>query len=162
MILFLDFDGVLHPERVFITRKGPKLEGDGHLFMWMPLLEAELAAFPAVKIVLSTSWVRQIGFTRAKKRLSPELQRRIVGATWHSSMANTWADQVWWDQASRYGQIMRYVSRAGIKNWLALDDDFDGWAPSNFEHLIRSDGSTGLSNKATVQDLRAKLQGRFA
>jgi len=161
MILFLDFDGVLHPDRVFVTRKGPKLRGEGHLFMWMPILEAELSAFPAVGLVLSTSWVRQMGFTRAKKRLSPELQRRVVGATWHSSMANAWADQIWWDQSSRYGQIMRYVGRAGITRWLALDDDIEGWAHSNRHRLICSDGSKGVSDDLITQDLRAKLRAEF-
>lgn len=162
MILFLDFDGVLHPDSVFVTRKGPKLQGEGQLFMWMPILEAELSPFPDVELVLSTSWVRHMGFTRAKKRLSVELQSRVVGATWHSSMANAWADQVWWDQTSRYGQIMRYVGRAGVAQWLALDDDVDGWAASNRHRLIRSDGCKGLSDEVTAQDLRAKLQAEFA
>lgn len=161
MILFLDFDGVLHPDSVFVTRKGPKLQGYGQLFMWMPILEAELSAFPAVELVLSTSWVRHIGFTRAKKRLSIELQNRVVGATWHSSMANAWADQIWWDQTSRYGQIMRYVGRAEITHWLALDDDVEGWAPSNRHRLIPSNGFKGLSDELTAQDLRTKLQAAF-
>jgi hypothetical protein len=162
MILFLDFDGVMHPDSVFVTRKGPKLHGEGQLFMWMPILETELTKFPAVELVLSTSWVRHIGFARAKRRLSMELQSRVVGATWHSSMANTWADQVWWDQATRYGQIMRYVSRANIASWLALDDDVEGWAQSNHHRLIHSDGGRGLSDELTAQDLRTKLTAAFA
>lgn len=157
MILFLDFDGVLHPDSVFVTRKGPKLQGEGQLFMWMPILEAELYAYPEVELLLSTSWVRQIAFTR----LSAGLQSRVVGATWHSNMANAWADQVWWDQTSRYGQIMRYVGRAGVSQWLALDDDVEGWAPVNRHRLIRSDGRRGLSNEFTTQDLRAKVQAEF-
>ena len=34
MILFLDFDGVLHPERAVMGCHGPELDGEGSLFMW--------------------------------------------------------------------------------------------------------------------------------
>lgn len=42
MILFLDFDGALHQDEVYLTRDGPQLRGSGDLFMWAPILEAEL------------------------------------------------------------------------------------------------------------------------
>ena len=50
MILFLDFDGVLHPE------------GEDHIlnggadFCFLPRLETLLREFPFVKIVISSSW----------------------------------------------------------------------------------------------------------
>ena len=34
MILFLDFDGVLHPARAVMGQRGPELAGDGSLFIW--------------------------------------------------------------------------------------------------------------------------------
>lgn len=157
MIIFLDFDGVLHPDNVYLSSNGPRLMGDGTLFMWAPILVEELASFPEVKLVLSTSWVRHVGFSRAMKRLPAQLRQRVVGATWHSSMSKAWADEDWWDQASRYGQIMKYVAKAGITDWLALDDDDAGWNLNNRQRLIPSCGSTGLSNQATIKELRSKL-----
>lgn len=158
MILFLDFDGVLHPESVYLTGSGPKLGGDGELFMWAPILEQALMPYPQVRLVLSTSWVRHLGFSRAKKRLSPALQCRVVGSTWHSSMLKAWVDQVWWDQSSRHGQIIRYVARSGAQSWLALDDDDLGWPVTDSHRLIRVDGSTGISDERVIDDLKLKLK----
>lgn len=157
MILFLDFDGVLHPDSVYMTSTGPMLRGDGRLFMWVDILETELAPHPEVRVVLSTSWVRHLDFSRAKKRLPKGLRERVVGSTWHSSMAKTWADQNWWDHSTRYAQIMRYVSRSKVTSWLALDDDFEGWSDCNRSQLVLTDGATGLSNEAVCAQLRAKL-----
>lgn len=41
-VLFLDYDGVLHPDEVFLERGKPVLRARGELFMWTPLLEAAL------------------------------------------------------------------------------------------------------------------------
>lgn len=68
-LLFLDFDGVLHPDAVYRTRRGVELRAEGKLFMWAPRLVEALAEHPDVSIVLSTSWVRNIGFQRARKAL---------------------------------------------------------------------------------------------
>lgn len=156
-ILFLDFDGVLHPDEVYLTPKGPQLRSAGQLFMWAPILEAELDLHPSVKLVLSTSWVRVLGFSQAKKRLPQSLQARVIGSTWHSSMAKVWADQVWWDKTSRHNQIMRYASRARINNWLALDDDAGGWSVDDQEKLILVDSATGISIPEAAAALRFKL-----
>lgn len=157
MILFLDFDGVLHPDEVYLTRKGPKLRGEGELFMWAPALDAELASLPTVQIVLSTSWVRNLGFSRARKYLPESLRARVIGSTWHSSMAKDWADRIWWDQATRHGQIRRYVERAGVVDWLAVDDDGESWASSDRTRLVLTDGRLGLSDPKILMELRAKL-----
>lgn len=159
MILFLDFDGVLHPDAVFLGRAGPQLRGEGELFMWADVLDRELQAFPELKIVLSTSWVRNLGFARAKKRLPSSVQARIVGSTWHSSMGKEWADSVWWDTATRYGQIARYAARAAISDWVAIDDDVEGWSSADRFRLVATHPNEGISNAATLLELRAKLAG---
>ncbi|MEE4892857.1 HAD domain-containing protein [Pseudomonas alliivorans] len=158
MVLFLDFDGVLHPDGVYMTPQGPQLRSSGCLFMWAPILEKELAPFPKVKIVLSTSWVRQLDFSRAKKRLPIGLQTRVIGSTWHSSMSKIWADQVWWDQTSRHGQILRYVARANISDWFAIDDDAEGWACTNRDRLLLTDPNEGLITAGLLEELRIKLK----
>ena len=48
LILFLDFDGVLHPSQVVMGEHGPALIGDGALFMWADNLAPLLAAHPHV------------------------------------------------------------------------------------------------------------------
>lgn len=109
-LLFLDFDGVLHPDAVFLSSRGVELRA-GALFMWAPLLVEALAPHQDVQIVLSTSWARNLGFHRARSVLPAELQSRVIGATWHSAMGKGWPDFIPWDAQTRYEQIQAYLSR---------------------------------------------------
>ena len=80
-ILFLDFDGVLHPDAVYLSRQGPTLKSEGTLFMWAPILANLLDDFPIISLVLSTSWVRHLGYKRALGYLPIELRERVIGVT---------------------------------------------------------------------------------
>ena len=120
MILFLDFDGVLHPDAAFRTKRGIELRGEGELFMWSPILEKLLAECPQIKVVLSTSWVRQLNFRSAKKRLPESVQDRVIGATYHSS-TESGPDAAPWMERTRWQQIAGYVARHKVQDWIALD-----------------------------------------
>jgi len=122
VILFLDFDGVLHPDAVYLERGRPVLRTDGALFMWSRHLVDALASAPHIRIVLSTSWARELRFARARDYLPAELRPKVIGATWHSGMATDdehrpLGRDTWWDTSTRYQQIRRYVDRAGITDW---------------------------------------------
>ena len=150
MILFLDFDGVLHPDAVYLERGRPVLRADGELFMWSRYLVHVLASAPQIRIVLSTSWARELRFARARDYLPAELRPRVIGATWHSGMATDdehrpLGRDTWWDTSTRYQQIRRYVDRAGITDWIALDDQPAGWAESDRDKLVATDSNLGLS-----------------
>ncbi|MFJ1256631.1 HAD domain-containing protein [Cupriavidus sp. CuC1] len=164
MILFLDYDGVLHPDSVYLVRGRPVLQEEGHLFMWAPVLEELLTPYPKLNIVLSTSWVRMLGFGRARDYLPAGLRHRVIGGTWHSAMGrqSEGAHRVecnWFVEASRFGQISRYRSRAGSRaaRWLAIDDDADGWEEELRSHLVETDGDIGLSSQSAQQELAQKL-----
>ena len=157
-ILFLDFDGVLHPDAVYLSRQGPTLKADGELFMWAPILVQILTDFPTVSLVLSTSWVRHLGHKRALSYLPRKLQDRVIGATWHSSMAKDWIDANQWDGTSRYNQICRYAARAKLHQWVALDDDVQGWAEESAQHLISCTPALGLSSSQTQIELQYRLR----
>lgn len=162
MILFLDFDGVLHPDAVHLERGRPVLRAEGELFMWVGHLVEALANHPDVRIVLSTSWARELRFTRARDRLPAELRSRVIGATWHSGMA-TDADhrplgrETWWDSATRYQQIRRYVDRAGLTDWIAVDDHPEGWADADRDKLVATDSNLGLSAPSSCVRLAAAV-----
>jgi len=157
-ILFLDFDGVLHPDAVYLSRQGPTLKADGTLFMWAPILVQILTEFPTVSMVLSTSWVRHLGHKRALSYLPPELQNRVIGATWHSAMAKGWIDENQWDGKVRYDQICRYVARANLRKWVALDDEVQGWAEESIEHLVPCEPALGLNSPLTQMELQYRLR----
>ena len=156
-VLFLDFDGVLHPDAVYLNRQGPTLKAEGTLFMWAPILTNLLVDFPMISLVLSTSWVRHLGYKRALAYLPVELQQRVIGATWHSSMAKNWMDENLWDGKSRYDQICRYAARSQLGEWIALDDDIQGWAEDSAQRLIACTPDLGLSAAQTQAELRRCL-----
>lgn len=152
VILFLDFDGVLHPDAAYLHGKKPVLQAEGEFFMWAGPLIGVLACQPAVRIVLSTSWVRLLGFNRARSLLPAELRKRVIGATWHSQ-----ADRWEWEQMTRYQQIRRYVNRNSVPNWFALDDDAENWGDVDRGRLILCDGDIGLGDLTVVSILHEKL-----
>lgn len=162
MILFLDFDGVLHPDSTYLIKGRPVLRAEGRLFMWSSSLVEVLHPYPELRIVLSTSWVRALGYGRARKALPEPLRDRVVGATWHSSMGKSHFSgsrlaSTWWDEATRYEQIARYVERAHLKNWVAIDDHGEFWAKEHVENLILTDSSQGISSPHAQALLQARL-----
>lgn len=88
LLLYLDFDGVLHHEDVrWSPKRGAYMNAPGEqLFAYADLLGRQLLQLPDLRIVLSTSWAVHYGFSRAAKRLPEGLRRRAIGATWHSQM----------------------------------------------------------------------------
>nr|WP_173267153.1 HAD domain-containing protein [Pseudomonas sp. LM8] len=160
MIVFLDFDGVLHPDAVYLRLNGQvELRAEGALFMWADRLAEALQPHPGVRIVLSTSWVRNIGFHRARKALPADLADRVVGATWHSVMGKGWPDYIPWDNQTRFEQIAAYLSRLPAPvPWLAIDDDDRGWPDAQRSNLVHTDGMLGLSAADVQAELISRLQ----
>lgn len=155
-MLYLDFDGVLHHENVlWHPRIGAYLSApDGYvLFQHAELLEQILAPYPAVQIVLSTSWVRRYGCTRAAKNLRPALRSRVIGATFHSKM-----DKQQFAEAPRGMQVWSDVLRRKPRDWLALDDDWSHWPKWCLEKYVRTHEHAGLSDPAVEQEFMAKLK----
>ena len=158
-LLFLDYDGVLHPDAVYLSRRGIELRAAGSLFMWSPQLIEALADHPDLRIVLSTSWVRNLGFYRARQALPSELRHQVIGATWHSAMGRGWPDTIPWDLQTRWEQIAAYLARLHEPvRWLAIDDDARGWASADRDQLIQTDPNAGLSDKTVMSELIQKLQ----
>lgn len=148
--LFLDYDGVLHPNEVFRRPgRGIVLEMKGHrLFEHVELFSDLLEPHRDVQIVLSTSWVSMLDFKRARSHLPKELQARVIGSTFHSSM-----DLNWWNDLSRFQQIANYVGRHRLSDWIAVDDNDEGWPADKREHLVHCDEHGGIGES----DAQARL-----
>jgi len=157
MILFLDYDGVLHGDQVYRTKNGIVLFGGGTLFEHTPILVALLNPHPEVRIVLSTSWVRELGFSRAKKRLPPELQVRVIGATYHTDFEREEYVGKPWRYLTRFEQIAQHVTRNDLTNWIAVDNDCFGWPPNLRHRLILTEDDLGLRERAAQQRLADAL-----
>lgn len=153
--LYLDFDGVLHHDDVFWSRKvGIHMRAPGHaLFEWMPILEDILRPYDNVRIVLSTTWVRVKSFEFAKKQLSGALAARVDGATFHRREMSRFH----FENLSRGAQILADVSRRNPDHWLAIDNDDMDWPVEFRDNLIKTQDHLGLSEPAVQLALRERL-----
>jgi len=155
-ILFLDYDGVLHPaEAIWTYARGIVLRDGvpGSLFMHAEALVRLLGPHPEVRIVLSTSWVQRLDYYRAKKRLPASLQARVIGATWHSDK-----DAQEWETLTRYLEVLTYVDRHDLGHrWLAVDDNAEGWPDARRDQLVHTQSMAGLGDAAVQEELADKL-----
>ena len=156
LLLYLDFDGVLHHENVlWHPKKGAYLKAPaGHrLFQHAELLVELLSPYPQIKIVLSTSWARVYGCSHAAKRLPPSLHNRVIGATFHSQMV-----EALFLDAPRGMQVWSDVNRRQPKDWLALDDDYLHWPKWCLENYVRTDEVAGISAPLVKAEIERKLE----
>ncbi|KAF3998339.1 HAD domain-containing protein [Glaciimonas immobilis] len=154
-ILYLDYNGVLHDGMVIRNRKrGMYISTpERSFFEWMPILEELLEPYPDVKIVLSTSWIRALGFDATRQELSEALRSRVVGSTFHHPKLL----QSEFDIMPRGMQIWNDVELRKPDNWCAIDDDAFGWPIWCRDKLIETKGHLGLSDPEVQDALRAKL-----
>ncbi|WP_211442756.1 HAD domain-containing protein [Collimonas humicola] len=154
-ILYLDYNGVLHDAKVIRNRKRGLYIAtpDRAFFEWMPILEELLAPYPEIKIVLSTSWIRALGFDDTRQELTAGLRERVIGSTFHHPKL-TPAE---FDTMPRGMQVWRDVERRKPTSWLALDDDAFGWPAACRDHLLETKGNLGLSDPATQDALKKML-----
>ncbi|EOB7986418.1 HAD domain-containing protein [Pseudomonas aeruginosa] len=113
MILFLDFDGVLHPEY-----DGQATPADV-VFCHLPRFEAVMRDHPEVEIVISSTWREQFLLDDLRARFSPDIAARIIGATPVTPRIDGK-----YMPARREGEILDWLRQSGRKHepWLALDD----------------------------------------
>ena len=156
-VLYLDFDGVLHHEScLYHPRRGAYLEAPDRysLFQHAPLLEQLLTPYPDLQIVLSTSWVLRYGCSDTVKRLPFSLQARVIGATFHSR------DMVDDDFRCmpRGQQVTEDVMRRRPRDWLALDDDDEGWPLEHKHRHILTHMYEGISDQVVRTEFEQKLK----
>nr|MDP2191459.1 HAD domain-containing protein [Rhodoferax sp.] len=143
LILFLDSDGVLHPDGV-----GTDLE-----FCQLDNFEGVMREFPQVRIVVSSTWRLSESVEELRRHFSADIQERIVGVT--PRVGN---------HDSVRGQRQRECEAWIRENspdvpWLALDD----WAryfDEGCENLVLIphvyDGGAGLEGEY-VEGLRMRI-----
>lgn len=173
MILFLDFDGVLHSndaglelnvrdeasmqslteeDRRFTTRDGRLIVGK-NLFEHADRLAMALEPYPDVRIVISSTWRIHFELEALKAFLPPALADRVIGIT----------PQVFSRDgvSQRLREIDLYFSKNNrvLEPWIALDDqDWLFFCGEGVEpYLILLDGKKGFTDAAAVV-LRQRLR----
>lgn len=128
-LLFLDFDGVLHPTTV----------PDEQLFCRVPLLQEALEGH-ACEIVISSSWRHYYTQQELLSHFPPPMRQRIVGFT----------GEVHVGKLPRYQEIQNYLMNNGNPSWRALDDSFIEF-PKQCPELLLCDPNVGLASRQMTQ-----------
>ena len=146
MILFLDFDGVLHPE------------GEGHLpsdsreFCFLPRLEKLLRQFSDVNVVISSAWRVRVSYEALVAPFAEDIRSRIIGVTptRYTGRAHSYAH--------RESEILAWLEQncASGQQWVALDDaewQFD----THKDRLVVCCSFSGF-NEIAETDLRSHFE----
>lgn len=167
-VLYLDYDGVLHHDAVF-RNPGRGIHIDSRiapgrsLFEWTEFLVYAISPYPDLSVVLSTSWVRVLGYTKARGFLPPELASRVIGATFHRRVHKADSIREGGTLVPERGfEVMRDVSRRQPMQWVALDDSDEGWPTQHKDRVVLCDPSTGLSDVGTRSRLDLVLHAHFS
>ena len=128
-LLFLDFDGVLHPSH--FAGEAP--------FARAYLLEDALALF-FPKIVVSSSWRFTHTLEKLQKSVPNFISDLIIGATGAAVVG----------KHPRFTEIQNYLRGYGSVDWKALDDSY--WEfPNPCTRLIRCNPNTGITDRQILE-----------
>lgn len=145
VIIFLDFDGVLHPE--------PCYDKD-QLFCFLPRLEKILLEFPIVRIVVSSTWRDTRSLDTLRNFFDVTIRHKIIGTTPH------------WREYTELFEVIGYQRQTEIEAWLR--DSGEPWLPwvaiddkpylfrPFLSNLIKTESATGFDEQAEMK-LRAML-----
>ncbi|MET3137071.1 hypothetical protein AAKU61_001423 [Undibacterium sp. GrIS 1.2] len=142
MILFLDFDGTLHP----LSREFGALSQ-------LPQFEKVMRDFPDVQIVISSAWRTDYTLPAIRSFFSDAIGRRIIDVT-------PCLDSVLTEDGNfhlRQVEIERWLAANGREKetWVALDDTSILF-PDGSRNLVWVDGDRGF-NESTEIELRRRL-----
>lgn len=133
MLIYLDFDGVLHS----VTRRNGSFE-------FLHAFETVLREYPQVEVVVSSSWRESATLDEMRDWFSDDVRHRIVGVT------PVLAGQ------PRVAEVLAHRASSGrLDPFLVIDDAVDQF-PENWESLLACNPNSGL-DLAKRTELRLRL-----
>ena len=151
-ILFLDFDGVMHPDP---CRKD-------EFFCQLPLIENVLREHQQVEIVISSSWRYDHKLPELQAYFSSDMRARVINVT--PTVART-DDENWIPrhllQHHREWECRKWMRqhRPLDATWLAIDDMAEWFLPA-CAHLLTTQSGCGFQPEQASL-LREMIKDRF-
>ncbi|MFG9350641.1 HAD domain-containing protein, partial [Pseudomonas aeruginosa] len=110
MILFLDIDGVLHPDP---PQPDQRLRS-------LPRLISVLRDFTQVEVVISSLWREHLSLDQLRELFPIELRERIIGVTPIAERIDGWLP------ARREGEILEWLQASGRidEPWLGFGEQW--------------------------------------
>ena len=134
MIIFLDFDGVLHPVPNNCSTD----------FSALPLFEAWLRLHKDVRVVISSSWREIMSLDVLKATFSADLHDRVIDKC--PIIESIGTEELW-----RHKEIMEWIGVNEYKGpWLALDD-MDTAFPYGLPQLVACQTKIGIDQDVLTE-----------
>lgn len=153
-VLFLDFDGVLHPMPYF----------PDEMFCRLRLVEAVILSFPDLRVVISSDWRKSRSLIQLHEVFCREMWPQVIDVNprWDAyrdlhgltTYSRQWECEKWLVQN---GLAPRTLSDKGpvAASWLAIDDMRE-WFEPDCPNLLWTNTKTGFTED-NAADLRARL-----
>ena len=154
MIVFLDFDGVLHPEDTDIK---------ADLLSRLPLVEEVLREFPSAEIVISSAWRlnwphQTLATLELRRHFAEDIAPRVIGVTpnfIHLDRRNA-PDGLYLYRRQWECEMWMRAHRPPCTPWMALDDRAYWFRPFS-EHLMEFERNTAFTPEHQPE-FRARLK----
>lgn len=144
MWIFLDIDGVLVPEKKF-----DNFVSNEDLLKFDPTclneFENILRCYPAVRVVISSSWREVFPFEAVRPLFSSDIAERVVGFTpfLDSKIIHQF-------QYLRHQEVLEYLRQNSASDtpWVAIDDIPEHYPPD--VHIVVTNADTGFDQCAAL------------
>jgi hypothetical protein len=135
-ILFLDFDGVTHPDPC----------SNDQYFRQLPLIEGVLRQWPSVEVVISSTWRYDHDLEGLRRYLSPDIRSRVIDVT-PTVRLN---DDEGWVPRHLLAHHREWECRKWMRQhrppgaaWIAIDDA-TGWFVLGCANLLSTESTSGF------------------
>ncbi|WP_408433990.1 HAD domain-containing protein [Paraburkholderia caffeinilytica] len=152
MTLYLNFDGVLHPDQV-VYREGltPSLVATGHsAFEHAGLLSEILEQHDEVELVLNTWWTFFVCIDSVLELLPTALASRVVDTTLECSSRYD-------SLPSRSKEAERHIASKNKRQVLVLDNSNSRYSRDLIPHMLLVDPTVGLASIAARRALARRI-----
>lgn len=151
VLLFLDFDGVLHPYAPWPHDEKVR----AGYFQHLPRLENVLRDFSGVRVVVSSDWRRHHRLEDLRLFFSEDLRHRVIGTTSQESISAE-------TSGSRQLQVEEYLRNHNLIGtpWIAIDDTSSNYFPQE-ERLVLCADMFGEQEEAVLRILLQRLGRDF-
>lgn len=149
-VLFLDFDGVMHPEFCHESKH----------FVHLNTFETVIRAAPHIELVISSTWRQKRSLDELKALFTADVVARIVGATPLYAQLEEVPDTLHGFEREAECRAWLHQHGRAAQEWLALDDRSWNFRPFN-PHVLLVDGEVGLDADAAAK-LAARIYGAMA
>lgn len=156
MLVYLNFDGVLHPNHFqYRYRRTPELLWPSHTaFEYAPALENALEGCPDATVVLNTWWTYYLTVEACLELLPASLRARVVGTTLVGGTG----------EAPLPNRVREAEKHIGVptKELLVLDNSSARYGEGLLPHLLLVNEETGLSCPSAMRALKKRLHSQWS